>query len=73
MLDLVEPLPIRDDRSADYQATHREHDRGTTVLPFGQAVDLGDHNLQRPVDLGVAVVGHTHDSPPPSSHHGRVL
>jgi hypothetical protein len=59
MLDLVEPLPIRDDRSADDQATHREHHRGTTVLPFGQAVDLANHNLQCPVDLGVAIVGHS--------------
>ena len=40
MLDLVEPLPVRDDRSADDQATQREHNWGTTVPPFRQAVDL---------------------------------
>jgi hypothetical protein len=32
MLDLVEPLPVRNDRPGDDQATRREHDAGAAVL-----------------------------------------
>ena len=33
MLDLVEPLPVRNDRPGDDQATRREHDAGAAVMP----------------------------------------
>src|SRR5690349_24878838 len=58
MLDLVEPLPVRNDRPADDQATHREHDARTAVLSLRQTVDLTDHDLQRPIDLRVPVARH---------------
>src|SRR4051794_36865070 len=58
MLDLVEPLPIGDDRPTDNHATHREHHRRAAILSLYQTVDLADQDFQRPVDLRVPMVGH---------------
>src|SRR5215213_4716167 len=58
VLYLVEPLPVRNDRSADRRATQRERDRRTVGLWLRQAVDLADHDLQHPIDLRASATGH---------------
>src|ERR1700750_691731 len=69
MPDLVEPLPVRNDRPGDDQATHREHDAGAAVLSLRKTVDLADHDLQRPVDLRVPVARHPPILLGPSTGH----
>src|SRR6185312_402187 len=69
MLDLVEPLPVRNDRPADDQAAHREHDAGAAVLSLRKTVDLTDHDPQRPIDLRVPVASHPSILLGPSTGH----
>ncbi len=38
VLHLIEPLPVRDDRPADDQATQCEYDTWTVVLELSQSV-----------------------------------
>jgi hypothetical protein len=64
VLNVIEPLPVRDDRSTDDQATQREHDTRSAVLALGESVDRPDHGFQRWVHLrhnpalGHAVIVH---------------
>jgi hypothetical protein len=59
VLNLVDPLPVGDDRSADDQATQREHDTGAAVLALGESVDRPDYSFQRLVNLGhTPALGH---------------
>ena len=55
------PLSFRegDDRSAEDQATQREHDARAAVLALGESVDRPDHGFQRLVNRRyIPAVGH---------------
>jgi hypothetical protein len=43
VLHLIEPLPVRDDRPDDDQATQGEYDTRTVVLDLSHVIDRPDH------------------------------
>jgi|SRR5947209_20635553 len=52
VLNFIEPLPVGDDRSANDQATQRQHDTRTAGLALGESIDRPDHGFPRLVNLG---------------------